>query len=1137
LGRDLVATCCHCHSAISDTAVFCPACGAAVPGATECTDYEYEAFVSYRHLPHDTAVAKQIQRLVEGFKVPKDLACDRAGQKMGRLFRDEDELPTAASLSDQIRHALEHSRFLVVVCTPDTLESRWIEQEVKQFAELHGRDRILVALAQAEPDDSFPPLLLAHKVVAADGTVLEEPVEPLAADFRDKRKYRQEALRLVATMVGCGYDDLRQRQRARRNRTIALVASIVAAVAIAFGAVSVYQQMQIVANYRQMQINQSEFLANEANELLAQGDRYQAMQVALAALPASSESDDRPYVPAAQLALENSLQVFPAAGDWLACYSQTDVDTWNSCASEQLGLVATISEGSYVEIREIESGDLVQRIDVRDFSNVALSRNETVAMAFAGDDLLFMFRQTIGCFDARTGQLHWRHEVKNGAVWEHALAVSPDGAFVAVPSLTLNPSTAKVRVLDVASGDEVESHTWSELPDESSGIVRSCFSPDSSALAAVCDGVLVRMDVRTGETEQKQLDQPKVNVPAYVGDSLAIVSSSRAIGASESVVVSLLDADLETLWQKTLPVDQLLDASFTEYNSIAEVVGAWDYSQGDVPGDGAADYQVVVAAGCNLYLLDAHTGDEVYRKTFKTPLVECAVKTDVEDGSSFIVHVTGEGDVCYAAPTANGDSAYLDIFLERTVGRLYRAECVQYDGRWFLSAWQQDPLKHAVFRYVSTADLSAGERADELLNDASYYWNGQCIVAKTSAALSVFDVATLTPSASIDLASVDQLASPTTARFTHDGSDRVYLAGQASGSGNSAGSGSSSWRCAVVAFDGKTGELAFEYAPADDAVMMVGYLLDRIDAIVDPQSGSHLVLLHDTWSVTLIEAEGSGRVLLNAACEDATATQSYVKDREKAGVSEGELVLLPGKGSVEDAYLAGQNLVVFTRVEVEGSSGAELHVSVIDWKTGDLKLQDTALCSCIGKTSGPHTVSRDGKRLVIACADDVTRAFDVETGALLWKSTDIPSDANCVQVVGNGDVFFQDHSGICALASGATGRKLCVASTRLPALQKRAIYDEKTNTLLAFRTGSVYHNVFGIAFISLDQDAFGPFSYVNNGIVASPASDKVIMEYGYDSEYVVRRLSLDELIALAHGEIEGHELTDTERQLYHIDFE
>lgn len=51
-------TCTYCGQSIDPQAVFCPHCGMSVEGAKECTDYVYEAFISYRHVEPDSTVAK-----------------------------------------------------------------------------------------------------------------------------------------------------------------------------------------------------------------------------------------------------------------------------------------------------------------------------------------------------------------------------------------------------------------------------------------------------------------------------------------------------------------------------------------------------------------------------------------------------------------------------------------------------------------------------------------------------------------------------------------------------------------------------------------------------------------------------------------------------------------------------------------------------------------------------------------------------------------------------------------------------------------------------------------------------------------------------------------------------------------------
>ena len=67
---------------------------------------KYKAFISYRHLEPDRTVAVAVHRLLEKYTIPSRLR--RNGERrLGRIFRDEDELPLSASLSESIQTALQ----------------------------------------------------------------------------------------------------------------------------------------------------------------------------------------------------------------------------------------------------------------------------------------------------------------------------------------------------------------------------------------------------------------------------------------------------------------------------------------------------------------------------------------------------------------------------------------------------------------------------------------------------------------------------------------------------------------------------------------------------------------------------------------------------------------------------------------------------------------------------------------------------------------------------------------------------------------------------------------------------------------------------------------------------------------------
>jgi hypothetical protein len=96
----------------------------------------YDAFISYRHVEKDRKWAEWLISALEGYRVPKSLQAKGYPARLKKVFRDEDEMPASGDLNDQIKQALRASRFLIVVCSPYTPRSKWVEREIEIFKEL-----------------------------------------------------------------------------------------------------------------------------------------------------------------------------------------------------------------------------------------------------------------------------------------------------------------------------------------------------------------------------------------------------------------------------------------------------------------------------------------------------------------------------------------------------------------------------------------------------------------------------------------------------------------------------------------------------------------------------------------------------------------------------------------------------------------------------------------------------------------------------------------------------------------------------------------------------------------------------------------------------------------------------------------
>ena len=193
----------------------------------------YRAFLSYSHA--DASWARWLLRRLENYRVPARLVGTPGidgpiPARLGAMFRDRDELPSAGDLSSTIREALDQSGTLVVVCSPAAAQSQWVNAEVEAFRSSGRGARVLCFIVDGDPGsrsssnydsalDCFPPALLQP-----DASGVRR--EPLAADARAAGDGRERAfLKLVAGLLGVGYDTLAQREAQRRNRKLAIVAA------------------------------------------------------------------------------------------------------------------------------------------------------------------------------------------------------------------------------------------------------------------------------------------------------------------------------------------------------------------------------------------------------------------------------------------------------------------------------------------------------------------------------------------------------------------------------------------------------------------------------------------------------------------------------------------------------------------------------------------------------------------------------------------------------------------------------------------------------------------------------------------------------------------------------------------------
>ena len=366
----------------------------------------YNAFISYNHNPRDMKIAALLQQKLEHFRAPMRVKADSRAPHIERVFLDKGELGVSMDLNDEIQTALQNSDYLIVICSPESMTSIWVQREISFFLQSHTVDRILTVITAGEPPEVLPEVLLSKEVVDEDGTVRPEIREPLSCDYRlpVRKANKVELPRLVAAILGIRYDDLMQRQRHYRMVRLAAIGSTAMVLMVIALGYLIWSNQRIRENYENTLREQSRALSLQSEEALNEGDRLLAIEYALEALP--SEDEERPVVSEAVYALASAEGVYqPPDDSWLSTvrslYDFEIIDCF-------LDKDKNVTRLAGFQDRRLSVIDLASGKDLcADYGKELQDADFYGAAVYGEDRLLLLTSEGFKCYDVAEGRELW----------------------------------------------------------------------------------------------------------------------------------------------------------------------------------------------------------------------------------------------------------------------------------------------------------------------------------------------------------------------------------------------------------------------------------------------------------------------------------------------------------------------------------------------------------------------------------------------------------------------------------------------------------------------------------------------------------------------------------------------------------
>ena len=195
---------------------------------------QYYAFISYSR--KNSKSASYLHKTMEHFRIPvKYVAKENLppDQKFLRpIFRDRRDLETGKeSFTVDIKNAIEHSRFLIVICSPESAASHWVNEEIKYFLATHNNDyrAIVPVILSGEPGSGNEKECLPEPLRLEKITMRNLPSMIPDDGDREQTGWENGVVQTMSYMLGVNREKIKatvDAEKVRQAKIYAVIAAI-----------------------------------------------------------------------------------------------------------------------------------------------------------------------------------------------------------------------------------------------------------------------------------------------------------------------------------------------------------------------------------------------------------------------------------------------------------------------------------------------------------------------------------------------------------------------------------------------------------------------------------------------------------------------------------------------------------------------------------------------------------------------------------------------------------------------------------------------------------------------------------------------------------------------------------------------
>lgn len=627
--------------------------------------YKYAAFISYSR--KDTPFARALEKALDNYKPPK---IEGLPQQRLNVFRDENDL-IGADYFKAIDGYISNSARLILVCSPRSGHSQYVNDEVKRFAEKNGAENIIPVIIDGIPnneveegrgreeDKAFPPALCEALAMplAIDYLKFDPAKEKVNKGLRENSWYSILARIFEVSREEIEQRDKKRQQRQRRIRgAIAGVVAVVVIALLAWGWITEIDKRK--AEERDRNYTQAKTFEEKAGRALQEqsSEGYQkAWLYTLAALEQKVDTTKSLDISRGRLnrkAISSGASIDQQA--WVSPRQPLGISAITASAVK--GYFATIGSDGKIRLWNAHAGE--------EISNWETTSDTVSGIAINADGT------RLACIVSENSTLLWNLEKPDSPVFIdslstgvlNAVAFAPDGQYLAGAT-----QDGAIQLFDIKERDwftgffhKLFSSGKSTLADlgNSPAVQSMTFSPDGKfLLCGMSDRTLRRVNVGTDNIETIAGDNGVSAKTGFNGVSWSTGGTYLAAAANDSAIY---------LWEKKGEGDSSPKPSIRLSDGVASSVAFISETQA-----------VIVSPEEGIRLWDLNSGEEIARTTgHKTPVNCVAYNLD----GSILASGSDDGAIILWDAASGAETRRLEKNLN-----VIEALAFSKDGRWLAS--------------------------------------------------------------------------------------------------------------------------------------------------------------------------------------------------------------------------------------------------------------------------------------------------------------------------------------------------------------------------------------------------------------------------------------------------------------------